>query len=166
MGFFTALGRIVKGEPVFQPGDGQPGVPSSSPVQPLSAQPQPQPPLEPKVHPHIVIEDCECDTDDSYMSCEVEVQNESEIQLDIDIVRMLGSSRDMGTFLRPGEARKFKVYHGPVPKSTADNRCTIAFRTHPGGDHFTADFLLEFKKLPDTDGYEIARFRSLSIRDT
>lgn len=163
MGFFEALSRIIKGEPVFQPEDGK----ATSSIQPLSAQPEPVPVAPgPKVYPHIVVEDCECEADDRHMDCEVEIQNESDVQLDIDMVRLLGASRDMGTFLRPGEARKFKVYSGPTPRGAADNRCTIAFRTHPGGDHFTADFLLEFKKLPDSTGYVISRFRSLSVRDT
>jgi hypothetical protein len=169
MGFFDALGKIVKGEPVFTPGqpDGKQQTTNSAfnqaPPAPAGATP-PVAPAGPKEYPRLELGRVQCRMSGDDMEVEVEVKNESSQQLDLDQVRMLGKGHDMGTMLRPGEEREFTLYEGDRPRSTGNSRIEISFRTVPGGDYFQAEFVADFKQ--ESDGtYTVQRFRFIQVRD-
>lgn len=161
MGFFGALSKIIQGKPVFeanqqpqQQGSAMPGAPT--PAASVAA--------GPKEYPRLVLGRVQCHMSGDDMEVEVEIQNESSQQLDLDQVRILGTAHDLGTFLRPGEEREFRLYEGDRPRSTSNSRVEVTFRTTPGGDYFQADFTIDFKQ--EADGtYSVQRFRPLQVRD-
>jgi hypothetical protein len=164
MGFFDALSKIVQGKPVFEPGqnDGK-QIPQAAPVEPVAGL-APAAHSGPKEYPHLTLGRVQCYMHGDDMEVEVEVENHSNQQLDLDQIRILGTSHDMGTVLRPGEEREFKVYEGDRPRSTGNSRVEISFRTQPGGDYFQAEFVIDFKQ--ESDGtYTVQRFRFIQVRD-
>lgn len=167
MGFFDALGKIVKGEPVFTPGQPDGKQQPSDQFGQSPAQPQlnvPTAPTGPKEYPRLEMGRVQCRFNGDDMDVEVEIKNESSQQLDLDQVRMLGKGHDMGTQLRPGEEREFTLYEGDRPRSTGNSRVDITFRTMPGGDYFQAEFVIDFKQ--ESDGtYSVQRFRPIQVRD-
>lgn len=162
MGFFDALSKIVQGKPVFEPTQNQ----GATPQQPVAGAPMPAEAAHagPKVYPRLELGRVQCSMHGDDMEVEVEIKNESEQQLDLDQIRILGTSHDMGTFLRPGEEREFRVFEGDRPRYTNNSRVDISFRTVPGGDYFQAEFVIDFKQ--ESDGtYSVQRFRPIQVRD-
>lgn len=166
MGFFDALSKIVKGEPVFTPGqpDGKQQSGDHFGQTPAVPQPAPTAPAGPKVYPRLELGRVQCRMSGDDMEVEVEIQNNSNEQLDLDQVRMLGKSHDLGTQLRPGEEREFTLYEGDRPNNTSNSRVDITFRTVPGGDYFQAEFVIDFKQEADRT-YSVQRFRPIQVRD-
>jgi hypothetical protein len=164
MGFFGALARIVQGKPVFEAN--QPNAAPQQPQMPTAATPdqsQPYAASGQKVYPQVGIERTTCHTHGSNMDLDLYIQNHSQAQVDLDRLEILGTSRDLGTFLRPGEEREFRVYSGPRPNNTNMSNVQLYIRNQ-AGDMFCADFHIEFRQEADHT-YTTDRIRYVRTRD-
>lgn len=164
MGFFGALGRIIQGKPVFEANQ-PPATPQ--PQMPTSAAPPAQNPLYTasgqKVYPQVEIERTTYHTHGGNMDLDLYIRNHSQSQIDLDRLEILGTSRDLGTFLRPGEEREFRVYSGPRPNNTNMPNVQLYIRNEVG-DMFCADFHIEFRQEADHT-YTTDRVRYVRTRD-
>jgi hypothetical protein len=164
MGFFGALSKIIQGKPVFEVNQNQPQQSAPASVTPGQPVPTAPAPAGPKVYPQLYIGRVECRMSGDDMDVDIFIKNASQVQLDLDRISILGTSRDLGTFLRPGEEREFRVYSGDRPRNASHNHVEIDVKTDPGGDYFKAEFTMDFKQ--EADGtYTVQRFRAIEVRD-
>lgn len=164
MGFFSALGKIIQGKPVFEPGQ-QGKAPTPAAGQPAAPAPGPAPVATPglKVYPRVQITRTVSATQGSNMTVDIYIKNDSLGQVDVDRLDMLGKSSDLGTFLRPGEERQFRVYDGPRPTNTSMANLELNFKDATG-DYFCADHTIEFQQQADGT-YTTDRIRFIRTRD-
>lgn len=154
--FFSLLKNIALGKPVY-----------TNQQTTQSAQPAAQQPTQtvsgPKVVPQAYIERVECTENGANMQCDATIQNYSQVPLDLDRIEILGTSFDLGTILRPGEEREFRIYSGPRITNTGNNQCKLYYKD-PSTDTFCAQHTIDFEKLADNT-YTINRIRFLNIAD-
>jgi hypothetical protein len=160
MGFFGALGKIIQGKPVFEPG--QP--PSNNTQQPLGQQSRmPQQPGGPKQMPHVEVERVVCHMSGAHMDCDAFIQNNSQDTVDLDRLHLMGTTSDLGRTLRPGEEHEFRIYSGNRPNNTSYSQAELTVKDHTG-DYFQLMYHVEFKAVGDGT-YVIDRIRSQQTRD-
>ncbi len=168
MGFFSSLSKIVQGKPVFEPNQdkAQPGQPTAEGVPNISATPTAQPPAAsgPKVYPQVYIERVECQEPGTNMDCDVSIKNFSAGEVELDRIELFGKSHELNTLLRSGEAREFRVYSGPRPKTSNQTSCKIFYKDGTG-DYFCSEHYIEFQQMPDQT-YTINRIRFTRVQDT
>jgi hypothetical protein len=160
MGFFGALGRIVQGKPVFevnQPPAQQPTMSAGMPQAPQQAS------GGQKIYPQVSIERTQYHTHGANMDLDISLQNRSQGQVDLDRLEIFGTSRDLGTFLRPGEEREFRVYSGPRLNNTSMSNVQLYIRD-VAGDVFCVDFHVDFKAEADRT-YTTDHIRYVRTRD-
>src|SRR5688572_9137705 len=167
MGFFQSLGRLIKGEPVYQPGD--------QPQQQQGPQPQSGPmpagpptsapaPTGPKVLPQVMIDRWQCVENGAGLHCEINIRNYSQGGITLDRIELLNTRDQLGNFLDPGEEYEYQFQLQQRPHDTYANECKLYFKNE-AGDYFMAVHQVEFEKQPDNT-YSIQRFRLLPpIRD-
>ena len=161
MGFFSVLGRLIKGQPAFQVEQPEQ---QNTPVQPESTMPQHSvKPTGPKIYPKVVIERVECHLSGGDMNLDIDIQNDSEGQIELDKFELFGRTQDLGTFLRAGEEREFGVYHGPRLRATNQSNCRVYYKDQTG-DYFASDHYIEFRQQPDGT-YSVDRMRFLRVVD-
>jgi hypothetical protein len=178
MGFFGALGKIIQGKPVFEPGQknngaAQPQQPggefgggtfgqSTAPQQP--AQPQaPAATAGPKQMPNIEFERLVCTSNGTHMECDAHIKNHSQTDVDLDRFNFMGSSYDLGRVLRPGEMHEFRIFSGPRPNNTSYNRAELTVKD-ASGDYFQIIYHVEFDAVGDGT-YDIDSIRPQMVKD-
>lgn len=162
MGFFSAFGKILQGKPVFEPNQNQPSMPQQQPL--AGQQPQSTPEhIGPKVYPQVYIERVLSTMNGSNMDMDVYIKNYSQTQVDLDRVEFFGHHYDLGTVLRPGEEREFRIYSGPRPNNTSQSQLELNFKDEHG-DYFCTDHTMEFHQEADRT-YTVNRMRFLRVRD-
>jgi hypothetical protein len=189
MGIWKSIGRLITGEPVFQPGD-QPnqggtdrpiGLPppnaNGQPMQPgtgnnagLQNQPVAAAPTQnvtsagPKVLPLVAVQRIEPHMKGDQIEYYFAIENMAEERLELDKIRILNVQRELDNFLNPHEEREFLVYSGLRPTSTAYNQAEIFYKNEHG-DYFKSTHHVEFDHQPDNT-YTISRVRFVPpVRD-
>lgn len=147
-GFFESLGRMVKGEPVFQPGDDGSRQQESAPAPAAAPVVQPSHRTDGKTVPTVTIVRTECDIDDVYMTISAEVKNQSNEPVYVDKVMILGMKRELDRDMNPGEEHEFLIYQGPRPTGTHQTRAELHYR-NKAGDYFASIHFVEFRQLQD-----------------
>lgn len=165
MGFFGALGKIIQGKPVFEPTQ---QVSGPQPVgAPTDVGNQPQPGMEqhtgPKEQPEVEFENIVCRMNGSRMECEAHIKNNSHGQVDLDRMQFIGTNRDLGTFLRPGEARQFTLYSGNRPNNTSYDKVELNVKDQTG-DYWQLWYHIDFKAVGDGT-YTVDHIRLQQVRD-
>lgn len=160
-GFFQSLGRLFKGEPVFDPqDDGNKTVQRSGDP----TQSSPQTPLGPKELPQVMFERWQPTENGAGLHCEFLIRNYSRQHIVLDRIEILGVRDQLEEDLLPGGQYEYVLDMSKRPINTNDSQCRLYFK-NIDGDYFCAIHLVEFKKLPDNT-YNILRFRFLPpIRD-
>lgn len=145
MSFFETFKRIVQGKPPFEvpKQDGQ----NQQPLQ--QSQPAaPQAPRGPKVIPEVEIERTTYRTNGSQMQVLCIIQNNSQGTIELDKIRLLGTSSELDSFLRPGEERQYTVYSGNRPQNT-NYRIAELYYKDATGDYFCADHYIDYDQEDD-----------------
>lgn len=159
MGFFETLKRLAQGKPPFEvPVDAKTG----QMQQPEASQPAPVR-TGPKVVPHVEIERTTSRLNGNRLLVTCIIQNNAQDTIMLDKMRMIGTSRELDTYLRPGEERQFNVYDGTAPTNTNYSTAELYFRDSTG-DYFSADHLIEYEREHDGN-YTITEFKPLRTRD-
>ena len=157
MGFFTTLGRMVRGEPVFQTNDSTTGAQNNDkPLAGASERPREsfQDLAQEVKHnpPQLHIERVEpVIQNDSFMRLWLSVKNPSKWNVEIDSIEALGHSSDMYKYLTPGEVEQIKAYEGPMLKVKPHGYAQIKFKVDATGDVFLARYFVQYKLENDGD---------------
>lgn len=157
---FEGLQRLLTGKPVFTNEDTAPkdnGIQQAPGVP--NQQPAPVAPSHtgPKVIPQVMIEEQECHEHGGNIECRANIKNHSQMQIELDKIRILNTTRELDSFLRPGEEREYLLYSGPRPQNTYNNKAELQYKD-PTGDYFASTHYLEFEKLSDNT-YTIRRIK-------
>lgn len=157
MGFWSALGNIARGKPVFGPESGQ--APSSSGQQAPSSSGEQVPgtqPVQPgeqkqgnKIVPIVRMHRVECHNNGPRMDVYVDIKNESPVQVLLDLVRVVGSVRQLDTVLQPGQLKQFLVYSGPRLREAQPSGYTEVQYRNMENDYFVAQHHMRTKPEPD-----------------
>lgn len=134
---FEGLGKMFRGEPLFT----QPKQPTPTNTQPIQRQ------TGPKAIPRLEITDCDC-SEGPIMQCVVTFHNQSQTYLDLDKLTFLGTTKDLGTKLAPGESRRVQVYEGPALQNGNQSSCRLTY-VDATGDYFQLNYYTQFTKNAD-----------------
>jgi len=140
MGFFGALGRMIVGEPAFEPqrpSSTQPDRPESGAVSSSA-----------KIVP--VVQVVRVDSRIHGDSIEVygHVRNDSTVDVELNKTYVLGATHQIDVFLHPGEERQCLLYAGPAPHDVSQHQAEIVFKDTMG-DYFKAVHLVSFHLQAD-----------------
>ena len=167
--FFEGLKRMISGKPVFQPGEGVDGVTHKSEevaaAQHPVNEPQVAPAVEspgstgPKIIPEVIIQRVEYRNNGSNMDVSVDIKNLSQRVVMVDKIMILGSPRQIGYVLNPGEMREMPVFSGPRPTHRNYTDCELQYRDQETGDYFSAQHLVEYDAQEADGTYTIRNIR-------
>lgn len=137
----------MQGKPVFE-----------VPQQPTEARPTAPPASHgPKELPEVEVERVECHINGSHMQLSCHIKNMSPGNVELDKIRLLGTVRELDTWLKPGESRECIVFDGP----TLNNRnYDDAYLSYKGadGDYVEAYHTVEFRQEPNNT-YSVTHIR-------
>lgn len=131
MGFFGALGKIMSGKPVYENKPGGNEDPAYS--GPESGLPSA---AGPKFIPVVRIGRVENRISGNRLDIYADIHNQSNEALFLDRVFFIGIKRELDSQLRPGEARQFIVYSGPLLMRQPDGYAELQYRKQSDGDYF------------------------------
>lgn len=164
MGFFDGLGRMIKGEPVFQPGDAAQNQPQAQP-QPGQQNPNVNDAGQPlhngeKIRPIVQIIRCRNVPSGDKLEVWAHIKNESQVQVSLESINILGTNHNLQDMtLTLGQEREMLIYEGPAIKTTSYTKCELLYRDNTG-DYFKAQHIVDFKQ--ESDGsFIIYRFRQV-----
>lgn len=178
MGFFDGLGRMIKGEPVFQPGDNGDGWkggkdegaskeekydPNTLDKSGVDASVTPRPPAGPEVLPRVDVTSFEYDLDDDKIDYYFEIRNDSEKRIELDKIIVFNTRRELDRWMNPGEERELLVYSGSVRNHQHYDKFQIQYKDE-SGDYFMTEHWIGFKQ---DDGHHVISQVKLinSVRD-
>lgn len=148
--FFESLRRIAQGKPLFDPQQPAGGHDQHADLASLPGEHTNTTMTRsgPKVIPRVVIEHVESHVNGHHMDCRGVIRNESNAQVFLDKVRLLGTSRELDSAMRPGESREFLLYTGSIPQQGNMYACELQYRDATG-DYFTGLHNLQFARQSD-----------------
>lgn len=165
MGFFDGLGRMIKGEPVFQVGDNSQVNPPQSSSQPNQPNPDVNDAGQPlhngeKIRPVVRIERARHEPSGDHLEIWGHIQNDSQVPVSLESINILGTNYNLqDVTLNPGQQREIRIYEGSTIKSTSYTKCELLYRDNTG-DYFKAQHIIDFKQ--ESDGtFIIYRFRQV-----
>ena len=139
MGFWQSIGRMAKGEPVFQAE--QPTTPQQESAAPSSAEPQPT--------PEIMITSLDCNENGNRLEVWATVENGSSVEVLIDDIHFLGQKMELQFELRPGGSRSVRLFSGLTPTSNAQNYSILQYKNTVSGNYYQARYYIEFDYQSD-----------------
>ncbi|MDB5184650.1 MAG: hypothetical protein JWN38_458 [Candidatus Saccharibacteria bacterium] len=169
MPLFKTLGRLLKGQPPYQPQDDM-GYKVDRPnddaefEKPANRTPQYAADTNSgaKVLPAVLIEEIKSHVSGNQLECYGYVRNESPYNVSLDKVTLFGSKREIDATLKAGERREFLLYAGPTPTSPNNHIADLQF-FDANHDYFVShhDVLLRHH---DTT-YDIERIHFTGLTD-
>ena len=136
MGFWTGVGRMIKGEPVFTDSNAQPGGQPAGNMDGVSS--------NEKTIPSIVIESCKSRLDGNRMETTIWIKNTSHVEVELDRIELLDETMALDRRLQPNESREVWVYKGDMPKDDAQDKAHLYFTQVRNDDLFCAEYSIEF----------------------
>ena len=160
--FFEKLRRMMKGEPVYRPGDERDDGPVYEYPDEMgdrTAAPQAQQQTSPVANaeitkdnkqnpPVVLIDRFECHENPDRLEVNVFLKNTFSEEVLVDKIHIFGHPYHIDHDLAPGESREFMVYNGPYLKDSSYTHAEVQYRDSRG-DYFSARHTLEFKKEGD-----------------
>lgn len=159
MGFMDGFGRFLQGKPVFQPSTD----PHDTPVDSANGEGTSDEAMSgKKIIPAITIDRCESRINDPHMRVTCEIRNTSaEKTIEIDKIMLLGTTRELDTYLRPNESREVVVFEGNMPNHCNYTTTEIPYKDE-AGDYFSMQFLVEYNQEAN-NLYSISRMRPSGV---
>jgi hypothetical protein len=153
MGFFKVLKRLAKGQPPFEPptetnvkeGEETPTMTTETPRS-----------TGPKKRPEVEIERTTTHTNGSRIDIDCIIQNNADEKIELDKIHFLGTSRELDSYLRPGEERQYRIYSGNHLQQAPQGYAELYYKD-PSGNYFCAIHRIESQKQADGT-YEIEDF--------
>lgn len=159
MGFLDGLGRMLKGEPVFQDedagkdGDVRSGDDFDEQPPEQVARPRDTTALVDengyKYVPRIVFESVKTRRQGTSMTVTAWATNTSEVRVRLDYLYVRGHKRVLQRELSPGEGREVIVYDGSVFMDDYDRDARLTFRIMDNDDLFESKYYIGYGKELD-----------------
>ena len=163
--FLEFMKKMVEGKPVFETND-----PKTE--NQLPAVPETQASIDPLIRKHedhtfpvVEIKRVTTHLDGNNIQIYCHIQNMWEQEVMLDKIRLLGTKRELDTYLRPGENREFLVYKGPKIQHEY-HEAELDYKTSREGDYFQAVYEVTFTYNPADKTYTVNEMKlDLPIRD-
>lgn len=159
MSFFRAMKRIFQGKPVFDVNDevdGRAPLPPQVPQTPATPQPtQPQGPHSTiqkgneRTFPVVYVKRVNTRLNGANMQVYARIYNSWHGEVEVDKIRILNTTREIDTYLRPNEEKEVMVYSGPRMPREQYREAILDYRTRDGGDYFQATHDVGFHMQAD-----------------
>lgn len=153
---FETFKRIVAGQPVFRPEEGDGNYKPAEYTEP--ARPQSAAPLfghaeyhrtDGKIAPIVVITDTNCHIHDERMDLSVVVHNRHTEPVFVDCITIMGRTWKLSRQLQPEEEHEFMFYKGgPRPTDSHFTKAELKFR-NANGDYFSSMHYVMYDELHD-----------------
>ena len=147
MGFFEGLGRMVKGEPVFQSGDASSGNDSSATSRRVDG----------KNPPRVILDEPDHRDYNGRAELYVTMKNQSDQTVVVDFIEMLGVTTQLERYMKPGEEYELRAYVGQSLRSGAYTKARLQYRDE-SGDYFCAHHYVEYR-VDGSGVYEVVRIK-------
>lgn len=165
MGFFNALGKIIKGEPVFsaqnevntQPVDGilEVGKKQQDVTRTDSGH---------KVEPSVRVARVKTSRNGSKMVSYAWVQNNSLFAVEVTKFYVGGQSINLNCLLGANQGRQVKIYDGTVKDNNKDSDAYLDCKIAQNGDYFRQNFYVEYHRESD-GGYLVEELHPVEVKD-
>lgn len=157
MGFFDALRRLTRGEPIFtdeskkddqtndnddpwqQDDQAQAKGDQDTPVKSLLIDERGR-----KIIPEIRLEHCKSYINGSVMTVTAWATNTGEVEVELDKVELIGMRYELDRFLNPGQGHEIMLYKGPVVMDDSHHEAILHYKIVENGDYFAAEFMIEY----------------------
>jgi hypothetical protein len=160
MGFFSAMGRIITGKPVYTPQD----VSGSRLEAPQPVPSAPTAPVEPKIIPQIHLGRVESHLQGGRLDIYGDMENPSTELVFIDKLALLGQHREVDRELKPGERHQVLLYSGAPLTATPQGYLELQYRKQIDGDYFKAFYQIRFER--NQHGFEVTEFHQVgAVKD-
>lgn len=150
MGFFDVVGKMIKGEPVFDAQHEQSTRPASVPqganqqaadnTRTASGQ---------KVEPEVRVTKLKTTRNGDKMVSYGWVQNNSPFAVEVTKLYIMGRGLAAGTQLGAGQGHDMKLYDGPVASSDRESHAYLDCKIVQNGDYFRQEFFVEYDRQSD-----------------
>lgn len=163
MGFFSGLGKMLQGKPVFEDSTSKNQADSDSHSAP--GQSQTVDTRGEKIIPEFEIEKCQNHENGQNLEIRAWITNTSTLAVELDWINLLGQKYQLDYKFQPGQGHEMVIYRGLVPKSTSNHTANLIYKTLDG-DYFQADYQVEFDQ--ESDGrYRVSELHlNRPVRDT
>lgn len=165
--FWTGMGRMLSGKPIYDPNDPdiqnmQDGGPSSQTDdtsvqnQAQVAPPNPYSPIvkgDDRTFPVLQIRRVDNRYNGNNVQVFFRIYNASPMQVWLDRIKVFGAERRINDDLRPRQEQQYAVYSGPQFKNKDDDKAKLKFKTMDG-DYFEIEYELRFNYHTDHAMYE------------
>ena len=164
MGFFDAMSKMIKGEPIFDANQAPTSAEAPSGntgVTDLTRHDTGQ-----KVIPEVRVMRVKTSRNGDSMTSYAWVQNESPYAIVLKKMYVMGQGESMSYQLRPGQGREVRVYDGQIASHDGERNAHLDFHIEQNGDYFQQEFNVEFDRQADGK-YLIEEFHpEAHVRDT
>lgn len=150
MGFWSAVGKILQGKPVFENpehlGSDRDDVESADAAVPA------KPGYDEKgqkIIPKISISRCQSHMSGDRMQVWVWVKNEAAVPVRLERTTMIGATRQLGNFLSPGEQEQVELYNGSRPRINSYTKAEMYYMQINTNDYFCAEYEVEYEYESD-----------------
>jgi len=164
MGIFDFMGKMAKGEPIFDENtSGQQSASSSVPQQAHLADTTRQDGR--KVIPEVRVTRLVSRRNGSNMTTHVWLQNDAPFAVEMRNFRIMGRATPMNYRLEPTQGRQVQIFSGPVASHDNDDEAYIDYRIVQNGDYFQQHFHVEFDRQSDGT-YLLEELHPEHVKDT
>lgn len=120
---------------------------------------------DPHTFPVVYIKHTKCHFSSGHMQVYCSIVNNSRGQIELDKIHLLGTSRMLGNFLRPGEEHECLVYDGPNAQNDHNYELLLDYKDHTG-DYFQSIHDIKFTYQASDKSYVIDEIHlRLPIKD-
>lgn len=170
MGFFSSIGKIIMGKPVFTVDEKKQKHVDKSTSQPNETVLRPNTPRQydehgRKIIPNVYVSRCVPRLDSDDMDVWAYVRNDSDFQVELQRVELLGKTQLVNHLIEPHSEVNTLLYSGDRPSTDDDHQAHLYYERVDTNDYFCADHSIRYKVEHD-DTYSIVELDILRpVRD-
>lgn len=142
MGFIQGLGRVLRGEPVFQV--------TQAPKDDHSQQSSQDAQL-----PQVNIVETDSHVEGSHLRVKVRIENQSNGRIELDKIRLLNKVQELDVWVGPHEERECTVYEGPLLTQRNYDDAWLEYKD-ASGDYLQQYHTVEFQQA--TEGFYSVKY--------
>lgn len=155
MGFFDFMGRMAKGEPVFQDESNEKPASQQAPT------PEPEGPIikkgDPSTFPVVHITKVTPHTSGDHLQLYCHIENTWGKPVELDKIVIFNTKRELDMQLRAHEVRDVLVYDDGLLRHE-DHEAVLQYKTEDG-DYFEARYFVTFHYRPQNGTYDVAEIQ-------
>lgn len=152
MGFLDGLGKMIKGEPLFDSSDEE--------LKDDDTFRQPEDNLQEVAHPlvddagrkvipHVTVEHCKTHRRGATVEVTAWLTNSSDLEIELDKIQLLNNKSELNRRLHAQEGHEALLYRGPVITTDSLHKAELLYRIIQNDDYFKAEFMIEYNHESD-----------------